>query len=166
MKIKDLMIGCLFLFISCLFFIATFSFPTPPVQAAGPAFWPQIMSITLGVFALALISKSIYELKKEKKVSMSRAKKSSPKVDTVTEGIKRPVKGMMATGLFIFLLHYFGFIIGIVIYFIIITIILNPKYSWRRLTLAIIQASILIITIYFLFGEFLNINLPTGIVFN
>ncbi len=165
MKAKELIIGCAFLLISCLFFISTFSFPTPPVQAAGPAFWPRVMSVILGLFSIFFIVKSANDIRKEKRSTDIESTKTASNTTEKTSNFKKPLIGMVATVFFIILLYIFGFIIGTFSYFILLTVIVTEKYSWKKFFIAAVQASILVVTIYFLFGEFLNINLPDGILF-
>jgi hypothetical protein len=166
LKFKELIAGCIFFFISCLFYLATLSFPTPPVQAAGPAFWPKVMSIILGIFSIALIIKSLNKLRKDKNTQEVKPVDDASDTGSEVVNFKKPIIGMFSTGFFILSLYLLGFIFGTISYFIIITVLVSQNYSWKKFFIALIQASILVVTIYFLFGEFLNIYLPSGIVFN
>jgi hypothetical protein len=162
-KKKDLVIGIIFLCISGIFFVATYSFPKPPVQAAGPSFWPKLMSVFLAIFSLTLILTS---LKKPINVKNEDNEKSEHRViNEEKEGFRRSLIGILMTGFFILALNFFGFILGTIGYYLSIKVLVSKKYTWKNLMFALVQATLLTALIYISFGEFLNVNLPTGIIF-
>ena len=157
--------GAFLLAVCVWLFNVTGTFFSPPNPVAPPAMWPRIIIVLLGVLAIALIVTNliahINEIKaaKEKGIEL-------PKADIM--GIiyeKRKVLGAMAVTLvFLFTFVPVGFVITCVIYFVVITYILEPSKDHKVLITRVVQAIVLVILIYFVFMRGLNVQLPTGIM--
>lgn len=151
MNKRDIGFGVLFIIISIFLFRETFNFYNPPQQIAEPALWPRIMLVLLVILSLGLIYSGIKN-KPEKKKEKSRA------------GDTRVILAMVATVLFLEAFKPLGFVISVLLYYIAITLILEPTKDPKTLGIRFLQAAILVLFIHFVFGKALSVRLPHGIL--
>lgn len=132
-------------------FCETFNFYNPPQQIAEPALWPRIVLALIVLLSLGLIYSGIRSKPEEKRES-NRA------------GDIRVLLSMVATLLFLEAFKPIGFVISIILYFLAITYILEPKKDLKTFAIRLAQAVILAILIHFIFGVALSVRLPHGIL--
>ncbi len=136
-------------------FIDTYTFPVTPVQGAGPAFWPRLLSILLIILSVILI---ISSFKGEEKST-----DSSKKINY------KPNIGILLSVLYFLLFKKVGFVVTTFFYFCGLSILVQGSESSfsniKGLALMIFQSAVLLGIVYFVFKVFLRVNLPQGMFF-
>ena len=159
MKKKDIIFGGFFLLICVILFLETRKFPVPiAALAAPPSFWPRIILTLLTVMLAVLIIRSF--LFKGDTKDAGKAK------SVLTKENIRVVSAIAATLLFLFLFKRVGYIISIFMFYLVSTYIMEPTKSVKAIAMRVIQAAILVASIYFIFGKGLSVQLPSGDLFN
>ncbi len=133
----------------------TYTFPITPVQGAGPAFWPRLLSILLIILSVILI---ISSFKNEEK-SVDKPKKANYK----------PYIGILLSVLYFLLFRKVGFVVMTFFYFCGLSVLTDGLKSGfpniKGLILMVFQSAVLLGIVYFIFRVFLRVNLPQGMFF-
>ena len=138
----------------------------PMFVASPPHLWPRIMLGLLAVLSAMLVAVNAKELLKEKK-----EKKPEGAPQGVREKIdlkaffaanKKVVAAMVATLAFLFLFIPLGFAITCFVYFVVITMILEPTRDKKVIIFRVAQSLALIILIFLVFTKGLSVQLPSG----
>jgi len=157
LKKENLVAGLIFLVFSIFLYVETLRFPSPPVQGTGLAFWPRFLLIMLMCASLLLIYSGRRQEGNEAAEGAKRADK-----DIV---IKKPLYAIAVSVLFMVLFKVTGFAFSIFLYFLAITVIVDPDLRPSRLCMRGVQALGVVMLVYVVFGLFLRVNLPKGIFF-
>ena len=151
MNKRDIGFGVLFILLSIPLFLETFNFYNPPQQIAEPALWPRIVLVLLVLLSLGLIYTG-FKGKPQEKSEGHRG------------GDLRVALAMVATVLFLEAFKPLGFVFSILLYFLAITYILEPTKDPKVFVVRLIQATVLVVLIHFIFGVALSVRLPHGIL--
>ena len=157
--------GVFLLAVCAWLFHHTESFFVPPNPVAPPALWPRIVLAVLAILAIALIVTNLIAHLKEVRENKEKGIRR-PKLDVIQFlKEKRKVLGAMtATVIFLFTFVPIGFVITCLIYFVVITYILEPSKDLKILALRVTQSAVLVILIYLVFLRGLNVQLPAGLL--
>jgi len=152
---KDFGAGVIFIIVSIAMFLTTYTFPITPVQGAGPAFWPRLLSVLLFILSIFLILGSF-----KGKGSTFYGGKINIK----------PYIGILLSILYFLLFRKIGFVVATFFYFCGLSLLTvdSKKHgllNFRSLILMVGQSVIMLGIVYFLFKVFLRVNLPRGIFF-
>lgn len=158
---KDMIFGGSLFLICVLLIIETFNFYSPPNQIAGPSLWPRIILTLLAALSLVLVYSGFRKLQAERGQASQEVKE--PFLNPKT---KRVMAAIVSTIGFLVAFRTLGFAISVIIYFVIITYILEPLKGAKPLLIRIGQAVLLVAFIYFVFGKGLSVRLPNGILPN
>ncbi len=150
MKRADFIIGCLGMILTLYIWITTASFPEDQVVQVGPAFFPRMLAVGLGLTSLALIIQAIV------KVSATEQKKNS--LSLSDPGIRRALIALFATVIYCLLLETIGFIPLSIIYLILLMLLLKEKKYIQMCLTSVAVTGVL----YAVFNMLLNITLPLG----
>ena len=152
MKRADFIIGFLGLFLTLYIWITTASFPEDQVVQVGPAFFPRMLAVGLGLTSLTLIIQAILKV---------ASKGQSSEAETLSlrdPGIRRALTALAATISYCLLLETIGFIPLSIIYLILLMLLLKEKnYIQMGITSVAVTG-----LLYAVFNMLLNITLPLG----
>lgn len=155
MNKKDFIAGIVFIIISVVMFLDTYTFPITPVQGAGPAFWPRLLSILLVILSVILIINSF----KSQEKNVDKPKKANYK----------PYLGILLSVLYFLLFRKVGFVVMTFFYFCGLSILADDSETGfpnkKGLLLMVFQSAVLLGIVYFVFRVFLRVNLPQGMFF-
>lgn len=158
---KDQLSGLVFLAFSIFMYAASFSIQTSTADALGPQFFPQIVSIVMGVLSVVLIFGSTRKNLREK---------ATGSAGTARKPLKWNLPLILSMAMLIgyyFLLDAVGFVLLTIIYLFCQMYLLFPKGSFKEKKLLIISlcTSVLVpIAVYYLFYYGFQIFLPAGIL--
>jgi len=130
--------------------VVTGGFPEDQVVQVGPAFFPRILAVGLGLSSLALIFKAYCHCQ-ETPSEGTRFSIHDP-------GIQRAGIALAATIAYCFLLEPFGFIPISIIYLLLLMLLLQEKKYLQMIVTAVAVTGVL----YLVFSLLLNITLPMG----
>ena len=157
---KDQLAGIVCLAFSIFVYAASYSIKMTKADSLGPQFFPQIVSIVMGILSLVLIFTSTRKNLKEKKEGQA-VKKSA-------FAWNLPLLASIALLLgYYFLLKPVGFIPLTIVYLFCQMYLLFPKGSFKEKKLLVISicTSVLVpIAVYYLFYYGFQIFLPAGIL--
>lgn len=149
---KDIWIGVIFILISIFLFRETFTFYISPEKVAEPALWPRIILGLIILLSLGLIYSGIKSEPEKKKEKLDRF------------GDTRVGLAILVTLIFLGIFKPIGFAISVILYFLAITYVLEPKKDIKTFAIRLIQAIVLTVVIHFVFGVALSVRLPHGIL--
>ncbi len=151
MKFNDAIIGGFFLIISILLVVHVQSFPNMPLSVYGPASFPRLLGIILGLCSIQLIVKGVRERKTVKLISFD-------------DWVKLPVRWrrmflvpITVIG-YIFLTKYLGF----ALYTFLMLFVLLLDFNNGRWKFSLISSSVFTAITYAIFVKILLIPLPEG----
>ncbi len=130
--------------------VVTGGFPEDQVVQVGPAFFPRILAVGLGLSSLALIFRA-YRHPQATPSEGTRFSIHDP-------GIQRAGIALAATIAYCFLLEPFGFIPISIIYLLLLMLLLQEKKYLQMIVTAVAVTGVL----YLVFSLLLNITLPMG----
>jgi len=151
MKLTDSIAGSIGIGISIYVFYVASGFPEDQVIKVGPAFFPQALSVGLGVFSIVLL---VLALKGKSEVSTETFSLKDP-------GIQRAGISVLATALFCLALNTFGFLLCSFIYIFFLSFLMKDR---RYLEMAVVSAAVTA-AVYLVFKAFLDITLPLGTLY-
>ncbi len=157
---KDQLSGLVFLAFSIFVYAASFSIKMTKADSLGPQFFPQIVSIVMGILSLVQIFSSTRKNLKEKREGKQKEKKPF--------AVNLPLLLSIALLLgYYYLLKPVGFIPLTIVYLFCQMYLLFPKGSFKEKKLLIISlcTSVAVpIAVYYLFYYGFQIFLPAGIL--
>lgn len=159
LKREDVFIGVVLSIVSVVFFINTYTFPVTPVQSAGPAFWPRVLTVILFCLSLVLIIGGVIKRKRQKQ---------NANKDYTPKPILKPMIAIAISMLFVALFKKLGFVITTFSYYLAMSLVIKQKIEYKNIKSwlsMLLQSSAIVGLIYFVFKVFLNVDLPSGIVF-
>ena len=155
--------GCFLLVVSFLLYGETKNFFARPGLTATPALWPQIILALLAILSVALIIVSLKAYQKEIKENKAKGIHAKINISALLASInKKVVAGLTATVAFILVFRPLGFAITSLIYFMVITMILEPTKDVKTIVFRVIQSLVLVVLIYLVFVRGLKVQLPLG----
>ncbi len=149
MKRADCIAGLLGLALTGYVWIITGTFPEDQVVRVGPAFFPRILAVCLGLSCLVLLIKALVD---RQVISASRG------FSFRDPGFQRAVIALAATVVYCFVLEPFGFIVASIIYLLFLMSLLKDRKYLQMLLTAVAVT----LTLYLIFSVFLHITLPMG----
>ena len=162
MRIRDRVFGCFLLVVCFLLYNETKEFPVPGhFKSSPPALWPRMVLTLLAALSLALIIISVREHLKEPKGEKAQGHKIDFRAIFASIN-KRVVAAIAVTLVFLFTFRPAGFVISCFVYFIVLTMILEPTKKIKTILYRVAQAAALIVFIYFVFCKGLRVQLPPG----
>ena len=162
-RIRDIIFSCFLLVVVFLLYRESKTFFVRPGMDASPALWPQIVLGLLAILSLALIVISLKEHLKVKKETSEKIINFKIKFSSLLALINWKVIGALAvTWAFLLVFRPLGFAITSFIYFIVITMILEPTKNIKKIAFRTTQAVTLVILMYFVFVRALKVQLPLG----
>ncbi|MFZ5946178.1 MAG: tripartite tricarboxylate transporter TctB family protein [Bacillota bacterium] len=160
MKKEDVIAGIIFLTISVALFLQTLTFPAPPVQGSGPSFWPRLLLIILAILSIALIVSAFRNKIISAVINVDIKEKENAK-----KKMSKPLWGIISAVLFVLLFKKLGFFLSTFFFLYALTFIIQFDLTPKKILTRALQSSLLVGVIYLLFGFFLKVNLPKGILF-
>lgn len=152
-KYKDLGAGIFFMIFSILMYLNSFKIVITVHDAMGPRFFPQLISIVLGLLSLILIIKS-FNSKLEIKYKRF-------------ENIPSMILTILLLASYALLVEKIGFIIMTTFYLFFQILLLLPKELLKNKKYLIMTGTIALfipVTLYYLFYNIFSIFLPVGIL--
>lgn len=149
---SDLISGFVMLLVSIYVYISALSFPKSDYQLSGPAFYPQLMAILLGIVSITLIIRSVRSLKNNEHGEKVRI--NNP---------KKVIASMVATLIYVLILKTVGFLIATFIYLTVLILIMQPQKN--KILISILVSFIMTGAVYFIFAVLFAASLPMGIFF-
>lgn len=148
---KDLWLSIVLISFSIIMYIETLSFPSAPKwESFGSSFFPRIIiGILLGLSVIMLI-RSLLVKKTEVKTSF-KAFKAEYKLVLIIFAV---------TTVYIFILDKIGFLIATIIFMLVSQAILRGLKTKKDVALNMVISAVAPVFIYYIFTNFLNINLP------
>lgn len=153
MRLNDIASGLMLLGVSVLIWFGAASLPNPASQVYGPAFFPKIIAVAMGVSSIALIATSLSQLR-------------SVPILSFDDWIRDPLRIFQfllvpATVIFyVYSVEEIGFLFSAAIVLTVLQISLRV----RVLSAAVVSA-VVVAFIYAIFDLFLRVPLPRGDMF-
>jgi putative tricarboxylic transport membrane protein len=156
MKLNDAVWGALLLLFSAALLVHVQSFPTIPGQRVGPALFPGIIAVALGVCAILLVLKGL----------ASRRERGERAAWVAFEPWTRQTRYLLAFAatvgvnvFYIFAVDYLGFIVVGTVYLAVLFFLFGVSRKW------ILPIAILVtLGIHYSFYKLLKVPLPWGIL--
>jgi putative tricarboxylic transport membrane protein len=148
MKHADIIGGMLGIILSFLIFYIASGFPEDQVVRVGPAFFPKLVAVGLGIFSVILLISAYTGNQVE----------TNPGFSIKDPGIQRGIISAGATIIYCLLFEYLGFIVCTFIYLSFLMILLKDR---QYIQIAITSITVTAV-VYFIFKVLLNITLPSG----
>ena len=153
MKRADFIIGCVGLALTLYIWITTSSFPEDQVVQVGPAFFPRMLAVGLGLTSLTLIIQAIM------KVSANQKQDGEDAALSLRDpGIRRALIALGATIIYCLLLESVGFIPLSIVYLLLLMLLMKEKKYLQMCLTSVAVTGVL----YAVFNMLLNITLPLG----
>lgn len=175
-KYEDIFSGFFLLVVSAIMFVATFSFQALTTTFVGPAFMPQIISVTIAIFSLVIIASGFKKAKNTKAETQADGLTETAEekgtgeevyagefLEEKESGYKAVLITLAAMAIYIFLIPIIGFLITTAIYLFVQMLILCHKTKIRIALFAVISV-VSSVLIYYLFRNVFFVMLPTGII--
>lgn len=148
MKRADIIAGILGISLCFLIFYITSGFPEDQVVRIGPAFFPRLLAVGLGIFSAILLLSACIRKHAETHEGFS----------IKDRGVQRGIISVGATVIYCLLFDYLGFITCTIIYLIFLMLLLKDR-KYLQIASTSITATI---AVFFIFKVLLNITLPMG----
>jgi magnesium-transporting ATPase (P-type) len=159
MNLRNIYSAIVFIVIGVIFYYETLNFPNKTGSGdVGSAFWPRTIITIIIILSIILIITSIKD----------KATSEKNKKNTLADSLKKVVKpsiGIAICFVFLFLLKILGFVVTVFAMYVGLAALMYQKLDLKKLALLSSQALFLIIIMYFLFGMFLKVDLPRGVLF-
>ena len=162
-RIRDIIFGFILLATCFILYRESKNIFARPGLIATPALWPQIIITLLTVLSIALIIISFRAYLKEAKQNKADGKIARFNFGSLLATVNiKVVASLVLTLIFVLVFRPLGFIITIPIYFVLITMILEPTKNLKTIALRATQSIVLVLFIYFVFLRGLRVLLPFG----
>lgn len=148
MKKENIIFGLIGIALSGYVFLETSKFPSDNIMNVGPAFFPRVLAVGLGIFCLILIFVNIF----------SGDQDQEKRFDIKDSGVHRAAIALLATIIYGIIMPYLGFIITTILYLSFMMYLMKLR-SWKKIPAVSIGVSFVVYTI---FRTFLHITLPVG----
>jgi putative tricarboxylic transport membrane protein len=155
-KVNDAISGVVLIMLSGIVYALTWDYPGMPGQPYGPALFPRLIAVLMGLTGLALIVSGLRRWRQAPPVALADWMRSP-----------RHAAGLLAVILsivfYIYVSRSLGFILtGFIILAVLFLLLRGRAQLWS--SLAIAAATVMAIQQFF--GEFLRVPLPWGLLQN
>lgn len=158
-KKEDLIIGCVLVIFSLIYFIASFGITKVDMGTLDSSVMPRVYACILFLLSLILILTSIKKTGKEEITIKTRSDKEIAEEKDKSLSI---VKAVILLGVSIFLLGVIGFIPAMSIY-MFVSFCFNTKKEERKYPFFAILSIVTAVVVYFIFTRGFQLLLPNGI---
>jgi hypothetical protein len=155
---RDGIAGLVCLALSIGLFVLTFGLPPAAMVPVGPAFYPRVVILLLGVLSVILI---VLDLRAMRSVP-ARAAPSPAASAGPAPNYRLVLATFIEFGLYIALLPPLGFRIATFLFVLALEITLEWPRSNMRWALAVAVAVATSLACYFVFQDYLSVLLPRG----
>lgn len=151
---KNFLAGVLFFFVSLGYLFGAYSIETKGIVAIESDFMPKIYGYILMVTSLILIVTSW------KRLSSLEGKELKSDSD-----IKRVLAVLFLILVYILCIEWLGFIFCSIPFLFFLSLLLTPDYVEKKYWVYVLFSVLLPIIAYFGFSYYLNLTMPSGILF-
>ncbi|MDA3979298.1 tripartite tricarboxylate transporter TctB family protein [Gallibacterium sp. AGMB14963] len=151
---KNFLAGIIFFFVSLAYLFGAYSIETKGIVAIESDFMPKIYGYIL------LIASTILIITSWRKLQTLEDKEESSSSD-----IKRVLLVLVLILAYISLIDFLGFIISSIPFLFFLSLLLTPEYIEKTYWVYIIFSILLPIVAYFGFSYYLNLTMPSGLLF-
>ncbi|HKL12207.1 MAG TPA: tripartite tricarboxylate transporter TctB family protein [Halanaerobiales bacterium] len=151
----ELIIAILFLILSLIIFLQAGNLPDSSYEPLGPAGFPRIIVLAMGILAIFLIVKKI------KKIDFSQA---SFDFKNIFKKYKLIFITLINFLFYILIMRYIGFRISTFIFVFVTQLLLGPRKEKKYLVVGAI-ALVISLGSYYFFQNYLGVIFPAGIFF-
>lgn len=151
---KNFLAGIIFFFVSLAYLFGAYSIETKGIVAIESDFMPKIYGYIL------LIASTILIITSWRKLQTLEDKEESSSSD-----IKRVLLVLVLILAYISLIDFLGFIISSIPFLFFLSLLLTPEYIEKKYWVYIIFSILLPIVAYFGFSYYLNLTMPSGLLF-
>ncbi|WP_439236052.1 tripartite tricarboxylate transporter TctB family protein [Lonepinella koalarum] len=144
------MAGFLFFVVGLFYLINAYLIETKHLVSVEADFMPKIYGYLLVVSSAILMLTSL---------------KSQDNQHNLPTDWKRIISVIGLVFLYVLLMQYLGFIITSVPFLFILTLLLTPNYINKKYWIYAVFSIVLPILAYFIFSYYLNLTMPSGILF-
>lgn len=167
-KVSDIMIAILLVFALLIFYLTKDWQEASYIMGFGPGFYPRVLSTILIGLLIILFFEEMAKSRKHNEESISEKKGATTKKLVIHKkdfkkyllNLKWPAILFFMMFLYTMLLDFLGFIPDTILFLIIGMVLLGGN-----LIKSIIISGLFTISIYFLFGYLLKVQLPMGVFF-
>jgi len=142
----DILLGLATLPVVAFLFVETLSFRKMVWEPLGMAFWPQVVLGGLAVCAVLFIASGILRPREADRIAPA--------------AFVTPAAAL----LFLLAMPFAGFYAGGGLLVFALTIILAPHRTARTPLVALLNAGVVLLLVWLLFGQVLNLSLPGGLL--
>ena len=171
---EDIIIGIFLILLSAVIYAATYQLPEARIATSGPSFWPRVLVILMVIMSTVMIANAIIMLKvKQIKVEEGEIQETEePEKDLPAKEkmvlwwarFRKPIIAIASTFLFYFLFRPLGFILSVTVLAAVLALLVEHELKRKKVIKILIQSVVLAMGMYYLFGEFLSVRLPRGIL--
>lgn len=151
---QNFMAGFIFFFVAIFYLISSFSISTKNVVSVEADFMPKIYGGLLLLTSVILMLTSYIKIKNHHQKSLKR------EMDW-----KRVSAILLLIFIYISLIQILGFVLISIPFLFLLSIILTPDYIQKRLWIYAVFSVILPFIANFVFSHYLNLTMPSGILF-
>jgi hypothetical protein len=160
---RDGIAGLVCLALSIGMYSLTFGLPPASMVPVGPAFYPRVVILILGILSAILI---VLDIRARRRVRAGTATVPAATAAASTAGPGPNYRLVLATfiefGLYIALLPPFGFRIATFVFVLALQVTLEWPQSNKRWALAVLIAVATTVVSYLVFENYLQVLLPRG----
>ena len=151
----ELIVGILFLILSIIIFFQAGSLPDSSYEPLGPAGFPRIIVLLMGILSFFLIVKKIRSIDFDK-INLN--------FRTIYKKYKLIFVTLINFLFYILIMRFIGFRISTFLFVFITQLLLGPRDKKKYLLISII-ALVISLGSYYFFQNYLGVIFPTGIFF-
>lgn len=155
MKMADSVAATVGLAIAAYVLFTVSSFPEDQVVQVGPAFFPRILAVGLGIFSLVLLVHSF------RNKAATRDDVKEPSYSYKDKGLQRALVSLVLTIIFCLSLDVFGFLLSSTVFLLCLMYLLKDR---QYVQMTIVAASVTG-AVYMVFKTLLDITLPLGTLY-
>lgn len=151
----ELILGIIFFLLSLIIFFQAGSLPDSSYEPLGPAGFPRIIVLVMGILSLFLIVKKIRSIDFDK---------TNLNFGTIYKKYKLIFVTLINFLFYILIMRFIGFRISTFLFVLITQILLGPRNEKKYLLISSI-ALVISLGSYYFFQNYLGVIFPTGIFF-
>ncbi|OBX08160.1 tripartite tricarboxylate transporter TctB family protein [Gallibacterium salpingitidis] len=151
---KNFLAGIIFFFVSLAYLFGAYSIETKGIVAIESDFMPKIYGyILLGASIILTVT------------SWRKIAKSEVEMENSSSDIKRVLSVLVLILIYISLIQVLGFIVSSIPFLFFLSLLLTPDYVEKKYWVYLIFSILLPIVAYFGFSYYLNLTMPSGLLF-
>ena len=151
---KNFWAGLIFFFVALFYLINAFLIETKDLVSVEADFMPKIYGSFLLITSIILMLTSVAKIEK--------IDNFTPKKETDWKRIFAVIGSIF---IYVLLMQLLGFISTSIPFLLILSVLLTPQYVQKRYWIYGIFSLILPIVAYFVFSYYLNLTMPSGLLF-